>query len=123
VAARPAAPVTGQPADPLMSGGKLKRVEAYGNVEVRTQTDTVRGDRGVYVPDTGIARIVGHVRITRGENQLNGPAADVNMKTGIAHIISDPGQRVQGLLMPNSSDQAAGQTNGATAPSQKAPKP
>ena len=35
-------------------------------------TDIVTGDRGVYVPDTGIARIVGHVRITRGENQMNG---------------------------------------------------
>jgi lipopolysaccharide export system protein LptA len=48
-----------------------------------------------------MARIVGHVKVTHGENQLNGPAADVNMKTGIAHIISDPGQRVSGLIMPN----------------------
>jgi lipopolysaccharide export system protein LptA len=91
------------PADPLLASGKLKRVEAFGNVEVRTQVDIVRGDRGVYVPDTGIARIVGHVRVTHGDNQLNGPAADVNMKTGIAHIISDPTQRVSGLIMPNST--------------------
>jgi lipopolysaccharide export system protein LptA len=96
------------PADPLLASGKLKRVEAFGNVEVQTQTDLVRGERGVYVPDTGIARIVGHVRVTHGENQLNGPAADVNMKTGIAHIISDPTQRVQGLLMPNNAQGDAG---------------
>jgi lipopolysaccharide export system protein LptA len=83
------------------AAGKLQRVEAFGNVEVRTATDTVRGERGVYVPDTGIARIVGHVRLTHGQNQLNGPAADVNMKTGIAHIVSDPQARVQGLIMPN----------------------
>ncbi len=121
-AAKPAAtPVVAQtpgkpPADPLLASGKLKRIEAYGNVVVRTQVDTVRGDRGVYVPDTGVARVVGHVRITRGENQINGPAADVNMKTGIAHMISDPSQRVQGLLMPNTP------TNG-TAPVPAGQKP
>jgi lipopolysaccharide export system protein LptA len=114
-AAQPVAATQGgkPPSDPLMASGKLRRVEGYGNVEVRTQMDTVRGDRGVYVPDTGIARIVGHVRVTRGENQLNGPAADVNMKTGVAHIISDPGQRVQGLLMPNSTDKDAAPTGAA----------
>ena len=81
--------------------GKLERVEAYGNVEVRTQTDTVRGDRGVYVPDTSMARVLGHVRVIHGQNVITGAAADVNMKTGIAHVVSDPARRVQGLIMPN----------------------
>jgi lipopolysaccharide export system protein LptA len=100
-AAQAPAAAGGKPADPLLAAsGKLKRVEAFGNVDVRTQVDTVRGDRGVYVPETGISRVVGHVRITHGDDQMNGPAADVNMKTGIAHLISDPTQRVEGLLMP-----------------------
>lgn len=95
-------------ADPLaQSAGKLEKVEAFGNVEVRTIADTVRGDRGIYFPDTGLARIFGHVRITHGDNQLNGPAADVNMKTGIAHMVSAPGGRVEGLLMPNDASNAA----------------
>ena len=89
------------PADPIAASGKLQRVEAYGNVEVRTAVDIARGERGLYLPDTGIARLVGHVRITHGQNQMNGPAADVNMKTGIAHLISDPNQRVTGLIVPN----------------------
>jgi lipopolysaccharide export system protein LptA len=89
------------PADPIAASGKLKRVEAYGNVEVRTIIDIVRGDRGLYLPDTGMARVIGHVRITRGQNQMNGPAADVNMKTGIAHLVSNPNQRVTGLIVPN----------------------
>jgi hypothetical protein len=39
--------VQGKQADPLLAAsGKLKRVEAFGNVDVRTQVDTVRGDRG-----------------------------------------------------------------------------
>jgi lipopolysaccharide export system protein LptA len=83
------------------SSGKLERVEAYGNVEVRTQTDTVRGDRGVYLPDSGMSRVLGNVRVIHGQNVITGAAADVNMKTGIAHVVSDPGRRVQGLIMPN----------------------
>lgn len=96
------------PADPVGASGKLERVEAFGNVVVRTTTDTVRGDRGVYVPDTGLARVVGHVRITHGQNQINGPAADVNMKTGIAHMLgASEGERVQGLIMPNDTQSRA----------------
>lgn len=96
-------------ADPLAaSAGKLERVEAYGNVEVRTAADTVRGDRGVYLPDSGLAHIIGHVRITHGQNQINGPAADVNMKTGIAHMVSAPNARVEGIIMPGDAGSAAG---------------
>ena len=108
--ATPASPTpkpANAPADPVGASGKLERVEAFGNVEVRTSADTVRGDRGVYVPDTGMARLVGHVRITHGQNQLNGPAADVNMKTGVAHIVSGPADRVQGLIMPNDTQSRA----------------
>ncbi len=103
-------------ADPLAaSAGKLQRVEAYGNVEVRTVADTVRGDRGLYLPDTGLARIVGHVRITHGQNQLNGPAADINMKTGIAHIISAPNARVEGIIMPADANAPSAAKPGAAA--------
>ncbi len=113
-AAQPAKPGT----DPLAaSAGKLQRVEAYGNVEVRTTADTVRGDRGVYLPDTGLARVIGHVRITHGQNQINGPAADINMKTGIAHMISAPSARVEGIIMPND----AGTSSTGTSPTGTSP--
>lgn len=92
------------------ASGKLQRVEAFGNVEVRTATETVRGDRGLYTADTGTARIEGNVRMTRGQTQLNGPAADVNMKTGIAHMVSGPGQRATGLIVPNDTAVAPGTT-------------
>lgn len=125
VAAQPAPPPDPtKQTDPLLAAsGKLKRVEAFGNVDVRTQVDTVLGDRGVYVPETGISRVVGHVRITHGDNQMNGPAADVNMKTGIAHLISAPGQRVEGLVMPNNAQ--AAESGVAAKPGQPgtAPKP
>ena len=108
-------PVASKPgADPVASSGKLKRVDAFGHVQVRTPTEIVTGDRGVYIPDTGIARVVGHVHITRGENQMNGAAAIVDMHTGLATLSEVPGERVQGLVVPNSSDQAG------TAPKDKA---
>jgi lipopolysaccharide export system protein LptA len=96
VAAKP-----GATQDPLASSGKLQKVEAYGHVVVRTVTDTVTGDRAVYVPDTGIARVAGRVRITRGQNQLNGSEAEVDLKTGISRLLAGNTGRVQGLVVPN----------------------
>jgi len=108
-AAAAPAPAAARPAtgDPMADTSKLKRVDAFGNVEVRTVTDTVRGDRGSYLKDTDMARVVGHVRITHGSNQVNGPAADIDMKTGIARINAAPGTRVQGLIVPNDAKDAA----------------
>jgi lipopolysaccharide export system protein LptA len=106
------------PAAAQQAAGKLDRVEAFGNVELRTATDTARGDRGVYVEATGIARLIGHVRITHGQNQINGPAADVNMRTGVAHLVSSPeGGRVQGLIVPEDA------RKGMVPPAGSAPKP
>jgi lipopolysaccharide export system protein LptA len=108
--------------DPLEASGKIQRVEAYGHVQVRTLTEIVNGDRGVYVPDTGMARVVGRVHITRGENQLNGAAAIVNMKTGVATLTQAPGLRVQGLVVPNEQQPKAAPDAGAgkkTAPGGK----
>jgi lipopolysaccharide export system protein LptA len=89
--------------DAAPGSSKLQRVEAFGNVVVRTATDTVTGERGVYVPDVGIARLAGHVRITRGQNQLDGAEAEVNLKTGVSRLLSSTGGRVQGLVVPNES--------------------
>ncbi len=127
---KPAAPAGGPPAsgppasgqDPIGSSGKLEKVNAFGNVVVRTQTETVYGERGVYVPDTGIARIVGNVHITRGQNQLNGAAAIVNMHTGIATMTEDPGARVQGLIVPNEGGGPAGGGGTPRGPTPAAPK-
>lgn len=104
--AKPAAPATGTAAasnsgDDLAQSGKLEKVDAFGHVSIRTPTDTATGDRAVYVPDTGIARLAGNVHITRGQNQLNGQEAEVNMKTGIARLLRGGDTRVTGLVVPN----------------------
>lgn len=94
--------------DPVAdSGGKLKRVDAFGHVVVQTQSEVIYGDQGVYVPDTGIARLDGHVHMTRGQNELNGDEAIINVRTGVSTLERKTGSRVQGLVVPND---ASGQT-------------
>ena len=102
-----AASQAGKKNDDLSQSGQLKRVDAFGNVEVRTTSDIVRGDNGLYLPQTGQGRVVGHVRITRADNQINGPAADFDMKTGVARIVAMPGARVEGLIVPSNSNAKA----------------
>jgi len=88
--------------------GKLQRVEAFGHVAINTPTETVTGDRGIYVAETGLARLGGNVRITRGQNQLNGSDAEVDLNTGVSRLLAGNTGRVAGLVVPNDpSNQAA----------------
>ncbi len=88
--------------------GRIDRMELFGNVEIRTEAEVVRGDRGVYSAATGLARVLGDVRITRDTNQLNGREALVNLNTGVSRLVAQPGQRVQGLVTPQSQQQGQG---------------
>ena len=81
--------------------GKLQRMEAFGHVSIRTSTETVSGDRAVYFADTGLARLGGNVRITRGRNQLNGSEVEVDMNTGVSRLLAGRGGRVAGMVVPN----------------------
>ena len=116
-------PAAGQAGQDLPGAGRLDRVEAFGNVEIRTATEVVRGDRGVYSPASGMARLLGDVRITRGDNQINGREAIVNLRTGVARLVSSPGARVQGLVVPQGArEQASPQgTREQAAPQQQQP--
>ena len=111
-----AAPPTPGRTDIAGASGKLQRVEGFGHVQVRTPTEIVNGDRGVYVSETGIARLAGNVKITRGQNQLEGDEALVNMRTGISTLVRDPGKRVQGLVIPNDANAAAAKPGAAPNP-------
>jgi len=118
------APATPQANDSMAAMvGKLQRVEALGNVSVRTLTDIVTGDRGVYVPDTDIAHLGGHVRISRGLNQIDGSEAVVNMKTGVATLLAGDSGRVTGLVVPNdqSNPPAGNDVQARQAPNQPRP--
>ena len=128
--AKPAAAPAGG-GDEITASGKLEKMEAFGHVSVRTPTDTAIGERAVYVPDSGIARLAGNVRITRGQNQLNGQEAEVDMKTGISRLLSGATERVTGLVVPNDATsrdardltQPQGAANSTAAGPQAAEKP
>ncbi len=116
-------PAPAATSDPLAASGRIRRVEGFGHVTVRTATETISGDRGVYIPATGIALLIGDVRITRGENQLNGERAVVDMKTGVADLLSTPGSRVQGLVVPNAVNPNSVNSAPAAAPGTAAMPP
>ena len=77
---------------------RVFRVQAYDNVVIQTETDTVRANEGTYNVDSGIATLIGNVRITRGENQLAGDRAEIDLNTGISKLFGGDG--VRGLLVP-----------------------
>jgi lipopolysaccharide export system protein LptA len=94
-----------QPARPAAenapgSDSNLEKVEAFGRVEIRTPTEVVRGDTGVYTPPNGLARLLRNVTIVRGDNTLTGCEAIVNMQTGISQLVACPGDRVRGIIVP-----------------------
>jgi lipopolysaccharide export system protein LptA len=102
-------PGTQGAAAPPPGQGEVDRVELFGHVEIRTDQEVVRGDRGVYSAASGLARLFDNVRITRGDNQINGREALVDLNTGVARLVSAPGERVRGLITPQQG-QAPGQT-------------
>ncbi len=87
---------------------ELSRIDGQGNVNIRTSSDFVVGDQGVYDAKTGIVTLIGSVKITRGENQLNGDRAVVDLNTGVSRLTADGNgggkARVRGLLVPEQDE-------------------
>lgn len=87
---------------------ELYLMEAFGNVLVSTPRGIARGERGVYNVETAIATLTGSVKITRGNDQLNGDVAEINLKTGVSRILSaskpgDKSRPVRALITPQKS--------------------
>jgi lipopolysaccharide export system protein LptA len=87
---------------------EIERIEAFDDVRISTPSEFARGDRGVYNVRTEIATLTGNVRITRGENQLNGGWGQVNLRTGVSRLRGAPPEaggesRVRALLQPDSA--------------------
>ena len=49
-----------------------------------------------------LAQLTGGVKITRGETQLNGERAEVNLNTGRSRLLSG-GERVKGVFLPKAA--------------------
>jgi lipopolysaccharide export system protein LptA len=106
----PAPATTAENGTPAADGDKkqkLEELDAKGHVVLVTITDVVTGDEGVYNPITDEATVTGNVKVTRGENQLDGARAEVDMATGISRVYAAPGTRVRGLFVQQKKDKAA----------------
>jgi lipopolysaccharide export system protein LptA len=69
--------------------GRLPRlgiVNAIRNVSITTQTNAVNANEAVYNVDTGIATLIGAVRLTHGDSVLIGDLAETNVRTGISRL-------------------------------------
>ncbi len=88
---------------------QMERIDGAGSVVVTTPTDVALSDKLVYSVADNVAVLMGNVKITRGDNQLNGEAAEMNMTTKINRVIAgrDAGGRVSGLLIPGDQSGAA----------------
>jgi lipopolysaccharide export system protein LptA len=89
---------------------EMTRMDAKGNVLIVTPKDVARGTEGTYNVKTRIAILTGDVKLTQGQNQVNGHRAEVNNATGVSRMLPDDtvkGGRVHSVLVPKRSDQPA----------------
>ena len=81
-----------------------KQIDAQGGVLITTPSEVIVGNEGVYNVIEELVTLSGNVKITRGENQLNGSMAEVNLQTGVSRLISDKSlggtKKGRGLFIP-----------------------
>ncbi len=80
----------------------LDRLDAIGHVTITTPTEILTGESGFYTAASNAAEISGGVKILRGQNELSGDRARVDLTTGISTIFGSPDQggRVRGTFYP-----------------------
>jgi lipopolysaccharide export system protein LptA len=110
----------------------VHRIDAVGNVEIQTAKEYARGRKGVYFVNQERAELEGDVKITQGENQLNGNYAEVDMQSGISKLLSArpgtkaptdssaPTERVNAVVLPRATKKDA-PTEGEKAPAATPP--
>lgn len=83
----------------------LYQVEAAGNVRIERGEQVARAAKAVYNLDNELATLTGGVKITQGQNQLNGDSAEFNLRTGVSRLMGSGTSdgRVQTLIVPGSS--------------------
>ena len=91
---------------------QLQRIEAFDHVRISSPGQVALADRGVYDVESGIVTLYGSVKITRGENQLNGAYGEVNLNTGVSRLLSGPpgtegAGPVRGLFSPKKKPEIA----------------
>jgi lipopolysaccharide export system protein LptA len=106
-AARPAPQSTAAGPD----SSSITKIEAKGNVFVSTPKERAQGDFGVYDVDKKTVTLTGNVLLTSDDSTLRCARAVMYQDTGRSTCDPAAGQRVRGVIMPNSSNNAASAPN------------
>jgi len=76
---------------------RLERLDGHGNVIVTTPKDVARSRQLLYSVKDNVAILNGDVRITTGDDQINGDAAEMDLTNNVNKVLSNGG-RVQALF-------------------------
>lgn len=80
---------------------KLYQVEADGHVQIWREDAYASANKAVYNLENEVAKLMGSVKITRGQNQLNGETAEFDLNSGVSRILGGGGKPVQSLIIPS----------------------
>lgn len=72
------------------SNVQIRRLDAAGGVVVHSPSETAKGDFGIYDLDHRLITVIGNVRLTRGENVVNGQRLVINLDSGRAVVDGGP---------------------------------
>jgi lipopolysaccharide export system protein LptA len=109
-----------------IQSGEIKLVQGEGNVMLRTPKETVKGSRGEYNRETGIAKVEGNVQMVQGQNSISGGFAVVDTKAGTSRLFGSAAEaktsgpasdgRVKALIAPRprSANESAANPDPAT---------
>lgn len=73
----------------LDSHNKVKRADAYGDVEILTAEGAAWGDKGVYNPVENKVELFDNVRIEQNNNYILGAHAETDLQTSVSKITGD----------------------------------
>lgn len=88
---------------------RVRQIDAFEKVNVSDPQQVATGDKGIYNLDSDLATLLGNVRITHGDDHLEGEYGEVNLKTNVSRILSASnagrsGKPVYGLIVPKQAD-------------------
>lgn len=64
----------------------IDRLDAQGNVTLRSETESLSGDWGVYDVDRRLITLGGNVTFTQGDNTLTGERLEFDLVSGLAKL-------------------------------------
>ncbi len=84
--------------------------EATGNVIINNGAQTAISNKAAYTPSTSIVVLSGAVKISQGQNWLQGDTANINLATHVSTMAGQGGTgRIKGVFYPGATKQGAAQ--------------